>query len=372
MSVGQSLTRKDRPSGRPRPSSTFTWRNSGCLFSSKTMSRAVPRQMGHHDAGLEFNNDRPRHPIDLVSGRLAAGVCRGLGHDWTRFPGSIDCRSLPTDRHDCASLVPGSIPLSGIGLSWTCRILKFGPSRAGPGRRPGTGSRAGSVTGKGASDAAEALFTGAALGLKLHEASALAALACMGALWITVWRARREKLNTDSVYELAVWLMSGGFIGARALYLVSHPGAVRIWTDVFKVWQGGIVFYGCIIGGLIGSVTYWRRHPFPFLAMADAVAPALAVGCLIGRLGCFLNGCCYGGVSNLPWAVQFPAGSLPWGRQVMAGLIPESAAHSLPVHPAQLYAAFDGLFVLGLLTWYFPKRKRDGEVMACSTSCCTL
>jgi phosphatidylglycerol---prolipoprotein diacylglyceryl transferase len=208
------------------------------------------------------------------------------------------------------------------------------------------------------------LFTVPALGLRLHSFSAALALACLAALAITVWRARREKLDPEAVFDLAVWLMSGGFIGARALYIAAHPGSVQSFADIFKVWQGGIVFYGCIIGGLIGSVAYWWRRPFPFLAMADAVAPALAVGCAVGRVGCFLNGCCYGAVSKLPWAITFPAESPPWVRHVDLGLIPPTMPHSLPVHPAQLYAVLDGVLLLGLLTWYFPRRRRDGEVMA--------
>jgi phosphatidylglycerol:prolipoprotein diacylglycerol transferase len=208
------------------------------------------------------------------------------------------------------------------------------------------------------------LFELPSLGVRLHSFSAALVVACLSALFLTARRARREGLDPASVYDLAVWLMSGGFIGARLLYLAAHPGTVHSPADVFKVWQGGIVYYGCIIGGLIGSVIFWLRRPFPFLAMADAVAPSLALGSAVGRVGCFLNGCCFGGVTGVPWAVTFPAGSLPWGRQVAAGLIPLGAARSLSVHPAQLYAALDGLLLLGLLTWFFPRRRRDGEVMA--------
>ncbi len=208
------------------------------------------------------------------------------------------------------------------------------------------------------------LVTVPALGWRLHSFSAALALACLAAYWLTLWRARRERIDPDAVSELAIWLMSGGFIGARALYILSHPGSVRSVADLFKVWQGGIVFYGCIMGGLIGSLLYWWRRPFPFLAMADAVAPALAIGCALGRVGCFLNGCCYGCVSNLPWALTFPAESPPWARHVELGLIPITMDHSLPVQPAQLYAVLDGLILLGLLSWYFPRRRRDGEIMA--------
>jgi phosphatidylglycerol:prolipoprotein diacylglycerol transferase len=201
-------------------------------------------------------------------------------------------------------------------------------------------------------------------GVKLHSFSVALGAACLAALWLTARRARKEGLDPEAVYELAVWLMSGGFIGARATYLAAHPETVRSLIDVFKVWQGGIVFYGCIGGGLIGSILFWRRRPFPFRAMADAVAPSLMIGLAIGRLGCFLNGCCFGQPCDRPWALTFPSGSAPWARQVENGLIPLEAAWSLPVHPTQLYSIVDALAILGLLTWFFPRRKRDGEVMA--------
>lgn len=189
-------------------------------------------------------------------------------------------------------------------------------------------------------------------------------LACVSALWLTVWRAKREGIDPEIVLELSVWLMGGGFIGARLLFVVSHPETIQSVSDIPRLWQGGIVYYGCIIGGLVGSILYWYRKPFPFLAMADAVAPALAIGCAVGRMGCFLNGCCFGTVWNGPLAVQFPAGSLPWAQHVQQGLIPVFATHSLPVHPAQLYAVADGLILLAVLSHYFPRRRRDGEVMA--------
>ena len=98
--------------------------------------------------------------------------------------------------------------------------------------------------------------------------------------------------------------------------------------------------------------------------MADAVAPAVAVGIAFGRIGCFLNGCCYGSVCELPWAVRFPVDTLPWFRQVDAGLISVAATTSLPVHPTQLYASIAGFVTLGLLLAYFPYRRRQGEVIA--------
>jgi phosphatidylglycerol:prolipoprotein diacylglycerol transferase len=202
------------------------------------------------------------------------------------------------------------------------------------------------------------------LGLKIHGFSVMLVLAAGAGVYLTAWRARREKIHPDVVFELAVWLLTGGFIGARALFLIRNPEVVHSFWDIFKVWQGGIVFYGCIIGGLIGSLMYWARHPFPFRAMCDAVAPSLAIGIALGRVGCLLNGCCYGGVCHLPWAMTFPAESLPWLHHVESGWLSPTASHSLPVHPAQIYAVLDGVFLLILLSAYYPHRRKDGQVMA--------
>lgn len=209
------------------------------------------------------------------------------------------------------------------------------------------------------------LFELPAWNIKIHAYGVMILVACTGALWITAWRARRQGLRVDAVYELAAWLFLGGVIGARALYVIQHPETIHTPLDLIRSWQGGNVFYGCIMGGLAGSLIYWWRTPFPFWAMADAVAPALAVGIMFGRIGCFLNGCCYGAVCHLPLplSVRYPAGSHAWFAQVEAGNLPPAAALSLPVHPTQLYAAGAGLLLLSVLSLYFPRRRRDGSVM---------
>ncbi len=114
------------------------------------------------------------------------------------------------------------------------------------------------------------------------------------------------------------------------------------------------------------------------------IAPALALGIALGRLGCFMNGCCYGDRCDLPWAVSFPKESPPWLQQVHDDQIVkpngsppwvdyydrlrhrtvQASEWSLQLHPTQLYSAIDGLVLLGLLSAYVPLRRRDGEVMA--------
>ena len=207
------------------------------------------------------------------------------------------------------------------------------------------------------------LFELPGIGMRVTGFGLMFFLACSGALWLTAWRARREGIDSESVYELAIWIFCGGVVGARAVYVLQNPSEMKSLADIFKVWQGGIVFYGCIFGGLIGTVIAWWRQPFPFLKMADAVAPALAWGAGVGRLGCFLNGCCYGETCDSPWAVRFPAGSIPWHDHVARGLISPEALASMPVQPAQLYAAFTALLLLAAMLAYHPRRRFDGEVM---------
>ncbi|WP_422926326.1 prolipoprotein diacylglyceryl transferase [Singulisphaera sp. PoT] len=202
------------------------------------------------------------------------------------------------------------------------------------------------------------------LGFRLYGYSTMFFIACAGALFLTAWRAKRERIHPNSVFELAIWLYGGGLIGARLFFVFQHHETFASLGDILRFWRGGMVFYGCIIGGLIGSIIYWYRHPFPFRAMADAVAPSLAFGTAFGRLGCWFNGCCFGSICHMPWGVQFPTGTIPWIHQVYLRQIPPSAEISHPVHPTQLYSAITGFALLAFLSWYFPKRKRDGEVMA--------
>jgi phosphatidylglycerol:prolipoprotein diacylglycerol transferase len=208
------------------------------------------------------------------------------------------------------------------------------------------------------------LFRVPYLDLKVYGFGLMLTLALLGAINLTAWRARKEKLNPDQVFDLSTWVLLGGLLGARIFFVVEYWKSFKHWWEIFYVWNGGIVLYGSILGATVVALLYQRRHPFPTRPMMDAIAPAIALGVALGRIGCFLNGCCYGDVCHLPWAVTFPAESLAWGNQVRHHLITTDALRSLPVHPTQLYSAIDGFLLLALLTAYYPIRKRDGEVMA--------
>ena len=201
-------------------------------------------------------------------------------------------------------------------------------------------------------------------GIRIYGFGLMLFLAFLAGMALASRLARRSGLDPEIIYDLAFWVILGGLVGARGFYVVQHREAIDSFVDAFKIWEGGIVLYGSLMGAAAGFCLCWWRRRFPFLPVLDVVAPAAALGVALGRVGCFLNGCCYGDICDLPWAVRFPAETLPWIDQVRGGLIPSGALRTLPIHPTQLYSALDGLILCALLLAYFPLRRRDGEVMA--------
>ncbi|MHB1558413.1 MAG: prolipoprotein diacylglyceryl transferase [Isosphaeraceae bacterium] len=200
--------------------------------------------------------------------------------------------------------------------------------------------------------------------LPIYGFGMMLVLAFIFSPWLAWWRARKEGLDGDVVLDMGFWVFVAGLVGARTFYCIEYWGRdIHSLLDAFQYWKGGIVYYGGIVGGTFGFFVYRWFYPFPLRPYLDTLAPSIALGTFFGRLGCFLNGCCYGDQCALPWAVSFPAKSAAWWHQLNAGLIAEGARVSLPVHPTQLYSAIDGLVLLVLLSAFYPMRRRDGEVM---------
>jgi prolipoprotein diacylglyceryltransferase len=130
----------------------------------------------------------------------------------------------------------------------------------------------------------------------------------VGILMAAWWRAPKAGIAPERVYDIAFVVFVCGLAGARITYMIQYHVPVADW---YRIWEGGLVLYGSVIGGLVGyGVAYvlvLRKYQLDTLRMADIVAPSIALGICLGRLGCFLNGCCYGNVacSDCP-AVHFP------------------------------------------------------------------
>src|SRR5581483_5087257 len=100
----------------------------------------------------------------------------------------------------------------------------------------------------------------------------------------------------DKVQDLIMWTFLGGLVGARLFYVIQYH--ISDPLEFFRIWNGGIVFYGGALGGAAAAVilhrTVLRRFNVSAWKLADALAPSIAIGLCLGRIGCFLNGCCYG------------------------------------------------------------------------------
>ena len=136
------------------------------------------------------------------------------------------------------------------------------------------------------------------------------------AFLLSVWLLARESggrlkglvpMSPDQVSDWATWTIVGGILGGRVLYVILEwPYYAANPLEILAVWKGGLVWYGGFFGGLITGGSYLRRHKISFLRSMDQVIPFGALGHAIGRIGCFLNGCCFGKPTTAWWGVQFP------------------------------------------------------------------
>ncbi|GAB4301716.1 MAG: prolipoprotein diacylglyceryl transferase [Myxococcota bacterium] len=180
-------------------------------------------------------------------------------------------------------------------------------------------------------------------------------LAFVVATFLSVREGRRLGLSTGRVLDLILWSAIGGYAGARILFIIVN------WRDYLRnpmalvSLEGGLVFYGGFILASIAIYLYSRRNTLPFLLVADLLAPQVALGLALGRMGCFSAGCCWGREAppDFPFAARF---THPSGQPVINNLA------NVPLHPTQLYESF-GLIILALILLFYRTQKRfHGEV----------
>lgn len=194
----------------------------------------------------------------------------------------------------------------------------------------------------------------------------------VAATWTAQRRAQRAGLQDDFVWDLAVWGLLAGIGGARLFYVIQYHDRVfrpgmstgQLLLAFFKLPDGGLVLYGGLITGIGFYLWFCRRRGLDALATADLLMPSVFLGVAFGRVGCFLNGCCWGAPCALPWGVRFPAGSVPFQALVHRGLLAPDAASTMPLHPTQLYSALNALCLFALTDWLFHRRVRRGAVFA--------
>jgi phosphatidylglycerol:prolipoprotein diacylglycerol transferase len=183
-------------------------------------------------------------------------------------------------------------------------------------------------------------------------------------LWLTMKRAAEVKLEPEKVFRACVIIVAAALISARLYVVFQHLDYYRQQPlEIFQIWKGGLASYGAYFGGAMAAIVAAKWQRLPVGKFLDACAPAIALSISIGRIGCFLNGCCHGKLSALPWAMRFPEDSGPYYNHLHEGLIVPGQL-SQPVHPTQLYESFFALLLFLFLLQYRKNQKRDGELFA--------
>lgn len=176
--------------------------------------------------------------------------------------------------------------------------------------------------------------------LEIYSYGLMVALALfLGVIWLGKAVQKRGIGKFDHVVDLTIRLFIGGLIGARLFYIITeYSYYLRNPLAVFKLSDGGLSFFGMIFGAYVLGVLYAKRVKLPTWQLADLIAVYLPLGYALARVGCLLNGCCYGVPSTLPWAFVIPA------------------VDNLPRHPTQIYAIIAGLLIFAVL-WLLREHK---------------
>lgn len=195
--------------------------------------------------------------------------------------------------------------------------------------------------------------------LRIPSYGVMAIIAYFVALWISTREGRRLGLKPYVIQSLTMWIIIGMILGGRIWSVIEHW---ELYSDnilqIFEIWRGGMVFYGGFIGGFIGGLIFIRMNDLSLTKILDIMSPGVALAIGIGRIGCFLNGCCFGRVTDSPLGICFPKTDFPpaFYTHLKKGLITTSAECSLPVIPTQLISTVNLLVIFGII-WFLRKKE---------------
>jgi len=219
--------------------------------------------------------------------------------------------------------------------------------------------------------------------LTIHAYALCIILGATLAVWLTNKRFISSGGNSETVTDLALWVIPGGVIGARLYHVITSPeyffGANGKLSDVFKIWEGGLGIWGAIAGGAIATFFALKKrdNSAQFLPIADALAPGLLLAQAIGRLGNWFNGELFGKPSSLPWALNIPIEKRPiefinfetfhptflyeslWCVGVALILF---KMNSLQLKPGSIFIAYISMYTLGR-TWIEALRIDDAHLI---------
>lgn len=178
--------------------------------------------------------------------------------------------------------------------------------------------------------------------LTIYSYGVMLAIAVVVCTLLLIRDARRQGFASQVILDLVFWTVLSGILGARIFFILLNIGFfIKNPLEIIMLQHGGLAWQGGLIGGTLAAVLFIWKRKLPLGKMADLAAPYVALGQAIGRVGCFLNGCCYG--REVSWGVYFEV-------------------HGAHLHPTQLYAALGLLVIFFLLKAYQPHARPPGRV----------
>jgi len=189
--------------------------------------------------------------------------------------------------------------------------------------------------------------------ITIHTYGLLVATAFYLGITLSAKQAEKEGIDPEKIMDLGLYAIISAIVGSRSFFVLrNYKSYVDAPIDAFKVWEGGLVFYGGLM--LVVPVCLWfmKKESIPLVKCTDILVPYISLGQSIGRLGCFAAGCCYGSQTNVPWSVVYTnADSL--------------APLNIHLHPSQIYSFVLNLSVFLALLWIYKNKSFPGQVSSC-------
>ncbi|MCK9314579.1 MAG: prolipoprotein diacylglyceryl transferase [Verrucomicrobia bacterium] len=177
-------------------------------------------------------------------------------------------------------------------------------------------------------------------------------LGILAGVWTGSLRARLTTVTPKEFMDSIPWIVVGALVGARALFVITYWdeyfAGQPLW-EIFAIQRGGLIYFGGLLFSIVTTAFYLVKNKIPVWIFLDILGPSLAVGHALGRLGCFINGCCYGCPTGSGYGFSYP----DWHE-----------THGVRIHPVQLYEMGLNLILFGLLEYFFRRRKYDGQITA--------
>ncbi|PIR20940.1 MAG: prolipoprotein diacylglyceryl transferase [Deltaproteobacteria bacterium CG11_big_fil_rev_8_21_14_0_20_47_16] len=192
-------------------------------------------------------------------------------------------------------------------------------------------------------------------GITIHTYGVMAAAGFLAGMWWCGFDAKRRGENPNRIMDMVFYMILTGLVVSRLHYiLVVDPGMfIHAPLDIFKIWQGGITFYGGVVGGIMAVAFYVWRYKLSFWTCADIVAPGVSLGHAFGRLGCLMAGCCHGRPAPLDawYGITFPDG--------VGSLAPVGIA----LYPTQIMESLGEVCIFLFLAWMGRRQKFSGQII---------